>query len=81
MNKLTAMAAGMTPRKLRGTLVEHNINQAEIGRTVGVSRVLVTYVVYGKKYNLKVRLEIARRLGIDVRDIWPNETRHLKKGD
>jgi lambda repressor-like predicted transcriptional regulator len=69
----------MKPAEIRGTLVTREITNTEIARECGVSPTMVGHVIKGKRKPLHIRLAIARRLGMDIRDIWPEETRHLKK--
>lgn len=54
-------------------LQRRGMSQAAIARKLGVTHVLVSYVVSGKRRNARVRREIARVLRRRVADIWADQ--------
>jgi lambda repressor-like predicted transcriptional regulator len=65
-------------RYIKSQLILQGIEIQDIAKDVGVSPTMVGFVVAGKRKSLRVRKAIARKLRMDITDIWPDETRHLK---
>lgn len=65
----------MTPQLDRATrikilLLERGLTQAEIARSIGVSRAHVGQVINGQKQNPKLRRQIAKILDLPAEDLW-----------
>ena len=57
-------------------LLEKDISAAEIARQAGVSRSAITYAMNGKIKSKKLRTAIARAIGAEIEDLWPNGNGH-----
>ena len=63
-------------KKIRMILLEKEISAAEIARQAGVSRSAITYTMMGKIKSKKLRTAIARAIGVEIEDLWPNGNGH-----
>jgi lambda repressor-like predicted transcriptional regulator len=68
----------MTPYRLKQKLKKHGISQFELARQLGVTRQAVNHVVLGRRKTERIRQAIAKALGLEVANIWPE--RPKKKG-
>ncbi|PIY55487.1 MAG: hypothetical protein COZ00_09180 [Zetaproteobacteria bacterium CG_4_10_14_0_8_um_filter_49_80] len=65
--------SALKPCQIKATMMLEGILQQDIAEDLGVDASLVNKVVNSTSKNLKVRTEIARRLGMIITDIWPEE--------
>lgn len=61
----------MKPNDIRKALLDADIKQASIARELGVSSETVYSVIEGRASH-RVREHIAKKIGIDIKRIWPN---------
>ncbi|PKN38998.1 MAG: hypothetical protein CVU62_02020 [Deltaproteobacteria bacterium HGW-Deltaproteobacteria-2] len=61
----------MKPNDIRKALLDANVKQASIARDLGVSNETVYSVIEGRASH-RVREHIAKKIGIDIKRIWPN---------
>lgn len=60
----------MTPKQIRDALEANGSSQAAIARKVGVSEMMVSYVVRQKKISQKIMKAIAAEIKRDVREVF-----------
>jgi lambda repressor-like predicted transcriptional regulator len=58
--------------KIKIKLLEAGITGAEIARRAKVDRTAIYHVIAGRSKSVKLRRAIAKALGVDVVDLWPN---------
>ncbi|KFZ45159.1 hypothetical protein KD27_00990 [Smithella sp. D17] len=61
----------MKPNDIRKAMLDANVKQAAIARELGVSNETVYSVIEGRASH-RVREHIAKKIGIDITQIWPN---------
>ena len=61
----------MKPNDIRKALLDADVKQASIARDLGVSNETVYSVIEGRTSH-RVREHIAKKIGIDIKRIWPN---------
>jgi len=61
----------MKPNDIRKALLDADVKQASIARDLGVSNETVYSVIEGRASH-RVREHIAKKIGIDIKRIWPN---------
>lgn len=61
----------MRPNDIRKAMLDANIKQAAIARELGVSSETVYSVIEGRASH-RVREYIAKKIGIDITQIWPD---------
>ena len=62
----------LDPKEIRKALIDVDISQADLARELGVSYAMISRVIDGYAKSDRVRRHIARRIGIDVKRIWPS---------
>jgi lambda repressor-like predicted transcriptional regulator len=61
----------MKPNDIRKALLDADVKQASIARDLGISNETVYSVIEGRASH-RVREHIAKKIGIDIKRIWPN---------
>lgn len=61
----------MKPSYLQYLMKDANLTQARVAAELGVSTAMVSYVVNGCERSGRIEVYIAKKLGMDVDDIWP----------
>ncbi len=61
----------MNPNAIRSELKRVGISQSGIARELKKSRTLISQVIAGNSVSHAVRTHIAKCIGKDVKDIWP----------
>jgi DNA-binding XRE family transcriptional regulator len=64
------------PIEIKIAFIRLGKTQAEVARNLGVSNVIVTNVIKGRRTSKRVKAAIAKALGKRVSELWPN---HKKK--
>jgi len=67
----------MDPKEIKKALIDAEVTQSDLARELNVSPNMIYLVIKGKGTSDRVRRHIARRIGIDVKRIWPST--YLKK--
>jgi lambda repressor-like predicted transcriptional regulator len=62
----------MRPKEIRILLLKADITQAELARELEAQPQLIYHVIMGNIVSDRVRQHIAKRLGIDIKRIWPD---------
>jgi lambda repressor-like predicted transcriptional regulator len=62
----------MDPIDIIYKLKKKKLSQADIARKLKVKRQVVNQVIHGRKQSATVKKAIAKILGKEVKDIWPN---------
>lgn len=62
----------MRPKEIRILLLKADITQAELARELEAKQQLIYHVIEGNIVSDRVRQHIAKRLGIDIKRIWPD---------
>jgi lambda repressor-like predicted transcriptional regulator len=62
----------MRPKEIRILLLKADITQAELAREQEVKQQLIYHVIEGNIVSDRIRQHIAKRLGIDIKRIWPD---------
>ena len=62
----------MKPSEIRVELMRHGVKQKDIADHLDVDPGTISRVVDGKVVSDRIRKEIARRIKMDVRFVWPN---------
>ena len=70
--KVTRRPQNMTPKEIRHLFIDAEITQAEIARDLDVSQEAVYQIVEGSSTSHRIRAHIAKRLGVDIKRIWPD---------
>jgi len=60
------------PIEIKIALIRANVLQSKIARKLGVSKVIVTNVIKGRRTSMRVRKAIARAVGRRVEELWPS---------
>ncbi|MDA8082319.1 MAG: helix-turn-helix transcriptional regulator [Nitrospiraceae bacterium] len=58
--------------EVKAELVRAGIKHNQLARQLRVSNTMISLVVSGKKKSARIRLAIAKALGMKVEDLWPN---------
>lgn len=61
-----------SPEEIRVEMIRKNVTQVEIARELGVNPATVSRVIDGLITSDRIRRAIARKIGIDVRFLWPS---------
>jgi lambda repressor-like predicted transcriptional regulator len=62
----------MKPVDIRIAMMKAGITQAQLARELGKKSPLIYHVIEGNTVSDYVRRHIAKRIGIDVKRIWPD---------
>ena len=71
MAEPTAPLETMSPLEIKIELLRDGVTQADLARTMSVSKPMVNRVTMGKSVSHRVRREIADAIGKDTGRIWP----------
>ncbi len=63
----------MDPIDINYKLKKMSYSQAAVARKLKVKRQVVNQVINGRKQSARVKREIARIIGMDIKDIWPKD--------
>lgn len=74
---MKSQSPDMSPKEIKKALIDADVIQADLARELKVSEMMISLVIHGKSVSDRVRRHIARRIGIDVKRIWPSA--YLKK--
>ena len=66
------------PIEIKIALIRANVLQSKIARKMGVSKVIVTNVIKGRRTSMRVRKAIAKAIGKRVEELWPPEPRKIQ---
>ena len=58
--------------KIKIKLLEAGISGAEIARRANVDRTAIYHVIAGRSRSVRLRRAIAKALGMNVSELWPN---------
>lgn len=74
--KISSKIKGMTPREIKAELILLGVTMTEIARQAGVTHGAVSQTInqYTKFKGYRIRPYIARAIGKNVNDIWPDHT-------
>lgn len=61
-----------SPAEIRVEMLRKDVTQAEIARELGVNPATVSRVIDGLITSDRIRRAIAKKIGIDVRFLWPS---------
>ena len=61
-------------KKIRRLMIDNEITAGDIAREVGCTRQNVNHIIGGRHRTPYVRQAIATALGVQVSDLWPDET-------
>lgn len=61
----------MKPNEILAALMLKGVKQREIAQKLKVTHVAINHVIYGRGKSRRVQEEIARIIGRDVNEIWP----------
>lgn len=64
--------ADMSPTEIRIALLRRKVTQALIAIEQNVSKAAVYRTIEGKTKSHRLRLAVAEKAGLDVKEIWPN---------
>ena len=64
--------------KIKALMVLKGVKQVDICRKLHVRAATVSQIVSGKKKSARIRLAIAKALGMQVEELWPNGHNHRK---
>ena len=59
------------PIEIKIDLIRANILQSQIARKLGVSKVIITNVIKGRRTSRRVKKAIAKAIGRRVEELWP----------
>jgi transcriptional regulator with XRE-family HTH domain len=62
----------MKPMEIRIALIRADVTQSQLARELNVTQQLVYQVIAGTTVSDQVRQHIAKRIGIDIKRIWPD---------
>lgn len=62
-------------RKIKALMMLAGVTNLGIARQSGVSKTWVSLVLHGHKQSARIRLAIARALGVSVEELWPEYRR------
>ena len=62
----------MKPKDIRHLLLDADITQAELARELEVSQEAVYQIIEGNYTSDRIRQHIAKKVGVDIKRIWPN---------
>jgi transcriptional regulator with XRE-family HTH domain len=65
-------------RRIRSLLILQGKRVKDIAVRAGVSLPTASETLLGKNRSLRIRKATADVLGLEITDIWPDETRHLE---
>lgn len=68
------------PKKIKHLMIDNNISGGRIAAALDVNPSMIWHTIHGRNRSFRVRVAIAKALGVPITDLWPDETRHLKKG-
>jgi lambda repressor-like predicted transcriptional regulator len=69
---MTNKPQNMQPMEIRIALIRAGVTQAELARELDVTQQLVYKIIAGTSVSHQVRQHIAKRIGIDIKRIWPD---------
>jgi lambda repressor-like predicted transcriptional regulator len=69
---MTTKPQNMKPMDIRIALLRAGVTQAQLARELDVTQQLVYQVIAGTCVSNQVRQHIAKRIGIDIKRIWPD---------
>ena len=72
MNRVNPLA---DPIERKIAIIRSGKSQAQIARELHVSKVIVTHVIKDQRMSRRVRMAIARALGMPVEKIWPQNNK------
>lgn len=62
----------MEPDEIRILLIRAKVSQAEIARELEVHKTSINKVILGWSVSDRIRQCIARKVGVDIKRIWPD---------
>ena len=62
----------MSTKEIKILLIRADVKQADIARKLKVSKQAVHNVIKGIAESRRIKAEIAKALGMDIKDLWPN---------
>jgi lambda repressor-like predicted transcriptional regulator len=66
----------MTGPDIKIAMIRAGVTQAQLARELKVSKQCLHLVVEGRVVSHRIRSHIAKRIGIDIRRIWPGTYLH-----
>ena len=61
-----------SPTEIRVELMRNNVRQIDIAKELEVDASVVSRVIDGKITSDRIRRAIAKKIGVDVRFLWPS---------
>ncbi len=65
----------MKPIEIKILLMRKGISQRDVSRKLGVSDEAISRTIWGKLKSARLRAGIAKALGKEVTDLWPDKLR------
>ena len=62
----------MSKKQIKILLLQNDVKQADIARKLKVSKQAIHNVIKGIAESRRIKIEIARAVGMRIEDIWPN---------
>ncbi|WP_183355983.1 helix-turn-helix transcriptional regulator [Geomonas silvestris] len=62
-----------TTKKIKKLLVDADVSQSDIARMAGVDRSAINHVIAGRGKSPRLRIFVARALGVSIEELWPNK--------
>ena len=68
-----------TAKKIKKLLVDADVSQSDIARMAGVDRSAINHVIAGRGKSSRLRLFVAKALGVPIEELWPLKPRSSKR--
>ncbi|TSK08571.1 MAG: helix-turn-helix transcriptional regulator [Geobacter sp.] len=63
-----------TSKKIKKLMLDADVSQSDIALLAEVSRSAINHIIAGRGKSPRLRLFIAKTLGVPVGDLWPEES-------
>lgn len=62
-------------KKIKKLLIDCDLRMVDLARQIGESRIIISHIIYGRRFVPRIRKKIARALGVSLEEIFPSEER------